>query len=98
MSDKSQAALKAMLLDIKSWPKHQRDAAQAGWEYVLDQCCTKDGYDIKGMHGSRGEDEAMDMATATVEERPWKKRDREAAADYIHHGMLAAIKFVKEFK
>ncbi len=85
------------LLHSKKWKPHEIDAAQAGWEYILDMCSTKTGYNIRGMGDSNGDDEAMDLALGTISEPPWRSTDREQAADCIHLGIQAALKFVNEY-
>lgn len=96
---KSQKALQEFLKAKKAdgWKMHHRDAAHAGWEYIMDMTCTNDGYDIKRLNGSSGQSEAYDMAASSVEERPWRGlKDQEACADYIYDGMVAAMKWVRE--
>lgn len=92
--DRAQAALKSLLATLHSYRPHERNAVQAGWEYVMDQCSGSDGYDIKRMPTS-GQEEAYDLANGTVEEKPWRPGERDKAADYIYTGIVAARKFVK---
>lgn len=97
---RSEAAEKAFVKDLKArkWKKREIDAALGGWEWVLDNTChhTDDRYDIKQLQSS-GQDEAYDMADSLVQfgDDRWKPREKEAAADYIYEGIVAAKKFVR---
>ena len=103
--DKSEAALKTFLNRLKSqgWKKHERDAAEGGWGYVLDMCSTQDGYDLKQMNDGDGGCEAYDIADSLVLEKresrsreAWKgPKDKESAADCVHAGISAATKYIR---